>query len=75
MDHEIGALFKDANHNRGSKIIGISANILLLTCAQTIADALVQHFSGRVNIFINNAADSRPGVIGELTVEEIQQRI
>ena len=73
MDHEIKALFKDASHDRSPKIIGIGANILSATCAQTIADALVQHFSGRVDIFINNAADSLPGVIGELTVEEIQQ--
>jgi len=75
IDHEIAALFKDANHNRSSKIIGVSANIFSPTCAQTIADALFQHFSGRVNIFINNAADPRPGVIGELTIEEIQQSI
>ena len=73
MDHEFKALFKDANHDSSPKIIGISANILSATCAQTIADALVQHFSSRVDIFINNAADSVPGVIGELTVEEIQQ--
>ena len=73
IDHEIGALFGAANYNRSSKIIGISANILSPACAQTIADALVQHFSGRVDIFINNAADSRPGIIGEFTVEEIQQ--
>lgn len=73
MDDEIAALFKQSNHNRTSKITGISANILSLTCAQTIADALAQHFSGRVDIFVNNAADSRPGIIGELTVEEIQQ--
>jgi NAD(P)-dependent dehydrogenase (short-subunit alcohol dehydrogenase family) len=73
MVHEIKALSKDANHDRSPKIIGISANILSATCAQTIADALVHHFSGRVDIFINNAADTFPGVIGELTVEEIQQ--
>ncbi|OCK74058.1 NAD(P)-binding protein [Lepidopterella palustris CBS 459.81] len=75
IDHEVAALFKDANQNRSSKIIGISANIFSPTCAQTIADALVQHFSGRVDIFVNNAADPRPGIIGELTVEEIQQSI
>jgi 3-oxoacyl-[acyl-carrier protein] reductase len=75
MDHEIAALFKDANHNQNSKIIGISANILLPTCAQTIAEALVQHFSSRVDIFVNNAADSRPGVLGELTVDEIQESL
>lgn len=72
MDHKIEALFKDANNNRNSKIAGISANILSPTCSQTIAEALVQHFSGRVDIFINNAADSLPGVIGELTLDEIQ---
>jgi len=43
MNQEIQALFKEANHN--PQIIGISANILLPTCAQTIAEALVQHFS------------------------------
>jgi len=45
MNQEIQALFKEANHNRSPQIIGISANILLPTCAQTIAEALVQHFS------------------------------
>jgi 3-oxoacyl-[acyl-carrier protein] reductase len=38
-----------------------------------IADALVEHFGGRVDIFINNAADSRPGTLGELKVEEIRE--
>ena len=75
MNEEIEALFKAANHSRDSKIVGISANILLPTCAQTIAEALVQHFSGRVDIFVNNAADSRTGDLGELTVEEIQQSL
>jgi NAD(P)-dependent dehydrogenase (short-subunit alcohol dehydrogenase family) len=72
MNKEIGAVFKDANHSHIPKIIGTSANILLPTCSQTITDALVQHFSGRVDIFVNNAADSRLGNLGELTVEEIQ---
>jgi 3-oxoacyl-[acyl-carrier protein] reductase len=73
MNQEIQALFKEANHNRSPQIIGISANILLPTCAQTIAEALVQHFSRRVDIFVNNAADARDGVIGELTVQGIQE--
>jgi 3-oxoacyl-[acyl-carrier protein] reductase len=50
MDKEMGALFKVANHSHNPKIKGISANILLPTCAQTIVDALIQHFSGRVDI-------------------------
>lgn len=73
MDQELGDLIKDANRDRSSKIIGLSANILSPTCAQEIADTLVQYFSNRVDIFINNAADSRPGVLGELTVQEIQE--
>jgi 3-oxoacyl-[acyl-carrier protein] reductase len=73
MEHEIEALFKSANHNRTSKIIGISANIHSPTCAQTIAHALVHHFSCRVDIFVNNAADSRPGLLGQMTVQEIQE--
>jgi 3-oxoacyl-[acyl-carrier protein] reductase len=73
IDHDTEALFKDGKQSHSSKILGISANILSPTCAQTIAGALVQHFSGRVDIFVNNAADSRPGVLGELAVEEIQE--
>jgi 3-oxoacyl-[acyl-carrier protein] reductase len=73
MDSEIEALFKNSKHNRTSKTTGIPANIVSPTCAQTIADALVQHFSGRVDIFVNNAANSIPGAIGEMTVEEIQR--
>jgi len=58
---------------RPPKVIGISANILSPTCAVTIADALVSHFNSKIDIFINNAADSRTGVLGELTVQEIQE--
>jgi len=75
MDEEIEVLFKNAKEDRSSKIIGVSANILSPTCAQSISDALVEHFSGHVDIFVNNAADSRTGEIGELTVEEIQESL
>jgi 3-oxoacyl-[acyl-carrier protein] reductase len=73
MDKDVEVLFTAASHPRSSKVIGISANILSPTCAQTIAEALIKHFNGRVDIFVNNAADSRPGTLGELTVEEIQE--
>ena len=73
MDQELGGLVKDANRDRSSKIIGLGANILSPTCAQEIADTLVQYFSSRVDIFINNAADSRPGILGELSIQEIQE--
>jgi len=75
IDGEIASLFKAANRTRSSKIIGITADIFAPTCASTIADALIQHFSGVVDIFVNNAADPHPGIIGELTVDEIQQSL
>ncbi|KAE9377668.1 NAD(P)-binding protein [Stipitochalara longipes BDJ] len=73
INNEVGPLYNAANQARSSKIIGISANILSPTCAQTIADALAESFTGHVDIFINNAADSRPGTLGELNVQEIQE--
>ena len=73
MHEEIDISYNDAKADRSSKIVGISADILSPTCAQTIADALAEHFAGRVDIFVNNAADSGTGTIGELTVEEIQK--
>jgi 3-oxoacyl-[acyl-carrier protein] reductase len=75
MDQEIESTFKAAKNTRSSMMIGISANILSATCAETIAEALVRNFSSRVDIFVNNAADSRPGNLGELTVEEIQESL
>lgn len=75
MIDEIAPLYKAANQTPNLKIIGISASILSPTCAQTIADTLVEHFSSRVDIFINNAADARDAVLGELTVESIQESL
>jgi NAD(P)-dependent dehydrogenase (short-subunit alcohol dehydrogenase family) len=75
MNIDVDMLYENSKSQRASKIIGISANIFLPTCAQTIAEALVQHFDGRVDIFVNNAADSRPGTIGELTTDEIQESL
>ena len=75
MNHEVELLFKDSNHPHHPKIFGLSANIFSQTVAQTIAEALTQHFDARVDIFVNNAADPNPGVMGELTVEEIQQSL
>jgi 3-oxoacyl-[acyl-carrier protein] reductase len=73
LNGDIEDLFKAANKARTSKIMGINANILSPSCAQTIADALLENFKGQVDIFVNNAADGRPGTLGELTVREIQE--
>ncbi|RDW64987.1 hypothetical protein BP6252_10638 [Coleophoma cylindrospora] len=75
LNQEIDALFQAGHLPRTSKTIGITANILSATCAPTIADALAGHFASRVDIFVNNAADSRPGTLGELTPEEIQESL
>ena len=69
---EISGLFKDASLEP-PKIRGIPADIFSPTCPQSIATTIAEEFSSRVDIFINNATDARPGVLGELTTEEIQQ--
>lgn len=74
MNHDIEFLFKDSVHAH-PRIAGLVANIFSPTVAQTIAQALIEHFNRRVDVFVNNAADPAPGVIGELTVEEIQQSL
>jgi 3-oxoacyl-[acyl-carrier protein] reductase len=75
IDEEITELFKKAELHSGPKVVGISADIYSSTCAQKIADALQQNFSGRVDIFVNNAADPNPGPIGALSVDEIQKSL
>lgn len=73
LNEEIDTHFKSSNRTNNVKILGISCSILSPTCAQTIADTLVEHFSSRVDIFINNASDARDAALGELTVESIQE--
>ncbi|KAG4428895.1 hypothetical protein IFR05_015624 [Cadophora sp. M221] len=73
MNEEINSHLKSSNRTNSVKIHGINCSILSPTCAQTIADTLVEHFSSRVDIFINNAADARDAVLGELTIESIQE--
>lgn len=58
-----------------ARMWAVVANIFDPNCAQIIADTLKERYAGQVDIFVNNAADARPGVIGELTVEEIQQSL
>lgn len=75
LNQEIKTLFQETLQKHNITICGISANILSPTCAQTIAETLVEHFSSKVDIFVNNAADSRDTVLGELTVEGIQESL
>lgn len=75
IDHSIAGLYRDAKDVSKPKIIGIAANIVSPDCSKTIGDALAYHFASRADIFINNASIPFTGVIGELTVEEIQQSL
>jgi len=73
LENEIAICYEGASPKQSSKIKGISADIFSPSCAQTIAEGLVKHFAGRVDIFVNNASDSGTGELGELTVDEIQK--
>lgn len=74
LSHAIQDMYDDTELPR-PRIQSIKANILSGDCAQKIADRLEDQFSGRVDIFINNAADSRTGIIGDLTVQGIEESL
>uniref|UniRef100_A0A0D2YK48 3-oxoacyl-[acyl-carrier-protein] reductase n=1 Tax=Fusarium oxysporum (strain Fo5176) TaxID=660025 RepID=A0A0D2YK48_FUSOF len=59
----------------GQQIKGIIADVFSSDCAKTIADALEKSFDGRVDILVNSAGDPMPGVIGQVTTEEIQRSL
>ncbi|CAG8970950.1 hypothetical protein HYALB_00000931 [Hymenoscyphus albidus] len=75
LNQEVDTIFEGIIRKQKITILGISANILSSTCAETIANTLVEHFSSKVDIFINNAADGRDAVLGELIVEGIQESL
>lgn len=75
LDKEIESLYTSANQERTSKTVGIVASIASSTCAIDIANVLEKDFSGHVDIFINNAAESSTGSIGALTALEIQKSL
>ncbi|CAG7558052.1 unnamed protein product [Fusarium equiseti] len=70
-------LYGTALHTRPAhqKIKGIIADVFSADCATTIADAVIDHFNGRVDIFVNSAGDPMPGVIGEMRFDEIQRSL
>ncbi|KUJ15050.1 NAD(P)-binding protein [Mollisia scopiformis] len=72
MRDEIDALYKEANQERTCRTTGLAANITSPTCAEDIVKKILDLRYG-VDIFVNNAADSLPGGIGDLTVNEIQK--
>ncbi|KAL4732062.1 hypothetical protein ACLX1H_001069 [Fusarium chlamydosporum] len=78
LNEEINqAVYKATSRDRlqSQKVKGIIADVFSSDCAKAIADALQDHFDGRVDIFINSAGDPMPGVIGEMNTDEIQRSL
>lgn len=74
LQHEIEAISKDQNVETPI-VFGLAADLFSPTCALDIATALEERFQSQVDIFINNAADSSAGVLGELSVEEVSRSL
>ncbi|KAI1013764.1 hypothetical protein LB503_010632 [Fusarium chuoi] len=70
-------VYKGTSRERptGQQIKGIIADVFSPDCAKTIADALQESFNGQVDILVNSAGDPMPGVIGQMTTEEIQRSL
>ncbi|KAK4113372.1 NAD(P)-binding protein [Canariomyces notabilis] len=56
-------------------IKGLVANIFSPDCASTIAKEVRDSFHGRVDIFVNSASDTMPGVIGDMGTDEVQRSL
>ncbi|TID18912.1 NAD(P)-binding protein [Venturia nashicola] len=74
LQHEIEAISKEQNVDTPI-VAGLPASIFSPTCAQDIASALQTSFNSQVDIFINNACDSTPGLLGELSVDEVAKSL
>ncbi|KAF4338448.1 3-oxoacyl- reductase [Fusarium beomiforme] len=54
---------------------GIIADVFSPDCAKIITDEVERIFNGRVDILVNSAGDPMPGVIGQMTTDEIQRSL
>jgi 3-oxoacyl-[acyl-carrier protein] reductase len=72
---DVAELYQDETQLRAGKIHGVAANIFSPECAKILVGAIATHFSSRVDIFINNAADSRNSPLGQLGLKEIQESL
>ncbi|KAJ6126835.1 hypothetical protein N7523_002447 [Penicillium sp. IBT 18751x] len=57
------------------KITAVVADIFSTECASIITEEIIKSFSGRVDIFINNASATGGGTIGEMDIKHIQQSL
>ncbi|KXJ87160.1 hypothetical protein Micbo1qcDRAFT_179405 [Microdochium bolleyi] len=77
LNDEVSSLFDATARQRPAtlKIVGKVADIFSPGCAATIADAVAESFSSRVDIFVNSACDPMPGTIGQMTAAEISHSL
>ncbi|KEY71298.1 hypothetical protein S7711_05890 [Stachybotrys chartarum IBT 7711] len=77
LNQEISGRFDSADCARpdGLRIQGLVADIFSASCATIIADKIGSAFGGRVDIFVNCAADPMPGTIGEMGTDEVQRSL
>ncbi|KAK8031658.1 NAD(P)-binding protein [Apiospora arundinis] len=77
LDNEVTKSYMETARPRPAelKIKGLIADIFSLDCSAVIASQLESSFNGRVDIFINNACDPMPGIIGEMGIEEVQHSL
>lgn len=54
--------------------MGVQADIASLNCAALIVDCLEMNFDGKLNILVNNAAITGGSKIGQVNVEQVQQK-
>lgn len=75
MRHSVLVAYPPSTSGPRPVIVGIAADIFSPNCHQILADALERYFNRRVDVFVNNACDPMPGLLGELTAEEIQRSL
>lgn len=77
FNQEVSERFDSADCTRpdGLRIHGLAADIFSSSCATIIADKIGSAFGGRVDIFVNCAADPMPGTIGEMGTDEVQRSL
>ncbi|KAF2663270.1 NAD(P)-binding protein [Microthyrium microscopicum] len=88
LENQVEQLYSINGRSYNSEITGIVADIHDSRCATTIYNALCHsdrhrlrqargtgRCTPKVDIVVHNATDANPGVVGELTVDEIQKSL
>lgn len=71
LSHSVENLHKDRAKAASPKVVSIAADILDISSAKKIADAVNSDLNGRVDIFVNNAGVASAEKIGSLAESDI----